>query len=473
MTEKQYEKADTMVFYTLLVVMVGTLLNMLGMLTTGGGSGMVKIVTVVSILGTVATIMFYTQHKGTGKCGIMMTAAAVIVWAVMVLSIDAQYFFMLAAPIFIAQMAYLEKKRILICTGVIMPIFAIRSLMLAGSGVVSSTEAGTSIVLLALIIVAVYNITKIWIAFNTENMDTVRRVSEELVTHFDDANGCVRALDNALGQSHVAMKEIATNIENTANEIHNQSTRCQMIENNTQDVKARTGMMAQASARALEDVSQGAVSMDELHSHAIEVEKENKKTVAYVKSLNERSKAVQDILKTISGISTQTHLLALNASIEAARAGEAGKGFDVVADEIRILSEQTQESTKNIEEILTELNQDVQQVTESIELSVNATEEQGTLIEMTKEKFDAIHDGVDELMSYINDVTRAIGDITDASAVIADSITELSAGSRQVAGASNDGRLIMNQAVDDMNQVKTVLTDIYHSAQDLRNEYNI
>ncbi|MBQ8877438.1 MAG: chemotaxis protein, partial [Lachnospiraceae bacterium] len=290
---------------------------------------------------------------------------------------------------------------------------------------------------------------------------------------FDDANGCVRALDNALGQSHVAMKEIATNIENTANEIHNQSTRCQMIENNNQDVKARTGMMAQASARALEDVSQGAVSMDELHSHAIEVEKENKKTVAYVKSLNERAKAVQDILKTISGISTQTHLLALNASIEAARAGEAGKGFDVVADEIRILSEQTQESTKNIEEILTELNQDVQQVTESIELSVNATEEQGTLIEMTKEKFDAIHDGVDELMSYINDVTRAIGDITDASAVIADSITELSAGSRQVAGASNDGRLIMNQAVDDMNQVKTVLTDIYNLAQDLRNEYNI
>lgn len=473
MTEKQYRKADTMVFYTLLVVMVGTLLNMLGMVTTGGGGSSVKAVAAISILGVVATIVVYSQYKGTRKCGIMMTSATVIVWAVMVLSIDAQYFYMLAAPVFIAQMAYLEKRRILICTGVMMPVFAIRSLMLAGSGVVSSTEAGTSIVLLALIIVAVYNITKIWIAFNTENMDTVRRVSEELVTHFDGANGCVRALDKALGQSHLAMREIATNIESTANEISNQSTRCQMIENNTQSAKVQTDMMAQASAKALEDVAQGAISMDELHSHATEIEKENKKTVAYVKSLNERAKAVHDILKTISGISTQTHLLALNASIEAARAGEAGKGFDVVADEIRILSEQTQAATQDIEEILNELNQDVQQVTESIELSVNATEEQGTLIEITKEKFDAIHSGVNQLMDYINDVTHAIRDITDASGVIADSITELSANSRQVAGASNDGTQVMNQAVEDMNQVKVVLTDIYDLAQNLRNEYNV
>ena len=246
-----------------------------------------------------------------------------------------------------------------------------------------------------------------------------------------------------------------------------------MIENNTQNVKVQTDRMEEASMRALEDVAQGAVSMEELHSHALEIEKENKKTVACVQSLNERAKAVQNILKTITGISTQTHLLAMNASIEAARAGEAGKGFNVVADEIRILSEQTQEATQNIEEILDELDKDVQQVTESIELSVNATEEQGSLIEITKEKFDDINNGVNQLMNYISDVTQAIGDITAASAVIADSVTELSANTRQVASASGDGTQLMNEAVEDMSRVKEVLTDIYKLAQNLRNEYNV
>ena len=473
MTEKQYKKADTMVFYTLLVVVVGTLLNMLGMMASVTGNSMVKIVVAVSVIGVAATIAMYTKYKGMRKCGIMMTAVAVMVWTVMVLSVDAQYFFMLAAPIFIAQMAYMEKQRILICTGVVLPVFAIKSLLLSGKGVISSTEAMTSIIILVLIIVAVYNITKIWIAFQEENMDTVKRVSDELVTHFDGANGCVRALDKALSQSYTAMSEIAGSIESTANEIHNQSSRCQMIESNTQNVKEQTDRMGQASVKALEDVAQGAVSMDELYSHATEIESENKKTVAYVQSLNERAKAVHNILKTITGISTQTHLLAMNASIEAARAGEAGKGFNVVADEIRILSEQTQEATGNIEEILNELDKDVQQVTESVELSVNATEEQGTLIQITKEKFDDINSGVNLLMTYISDVTQAIGDITAASAVISDSVTELSANSRQVAGASDDGTKVMNQAVEDMNQVKEVLTDIYNLAQSLRNEYNV
>ena len=158
MTEKQYKKADMMVLSTLLVVMIGTLLNMLGMISMGSAEGSVKVVAAVSVAGVAAAVMFYTQYKGTRKCGVMMTIAAVIVWATMVLAIDAQYFYMLAAPIFIAQMAYLEKRRILICTAVILPVFSVRSLMLAGGGTVSSTEAGTSIVLLILIIVSTYNI---------------------------------------------------------------------------------------------------------------------------------------------------------------------------------------------------------------------------------------------------------------------------------------------------------------------------
>lgn len=473
MTEKQYKKADSMVLATLLVVMLGTFLNMLGLVSMGKADTVTLIVTVISVIGIVVTIMGYHQMKGTRKCGIFMSAAATVVWGVMVIGIEAQYFYMLAAALFIAQMAYLEKKRIIISAVVIVPIFTIRSLMLAGNGTVSPTEAGTSIVLLILLIVSAYNITKIWIAFNSENLDTVRNVSEELVVHFDEAYKHVRILDMALNKSNMSMQDIAANIASTANEIQNQTQKCQDIEDNARNAKAQTDVMVRASIKALEEVEHGVKAMETLHSHAQDVERDNKKTVEYVAALNERTKAVKNILGTIAGISTQTHLLALNASVEAARAGEAGKGFAVVAEEIRILSEQTKTATEDITVILSELNEDVTQVTTSIEHSVEIVGEQNHLIVESKGKFDAIDDGVNQLMNTINDFKRVIDEITAASTIIAEGITELSANSEEVAASSGAGTSVMTQAVDDMNQVKVILNNIYELAQNLRNEYNV
>lgn len=473
MTEKQYQKADSMVFYTLLVVITGTLLNMLGMISMSGASPAITAVTVICILGIGITIGAYAKLKGSRNCGIVMSVTAIIVWVVMVVSVEAHFFYMLAAALFIAQMAYLEKKRIIWSAVVVLPIFTVRSMMLSGKGLISLTEAGTSIVLLALMIVSAYNITKIWIAFNSENLATVGRVSEELVQHFDEANKYIRTLDNALNRGNLAMQDIASNIENTADEIQNQSQKCQDIGYSTQNAKMQTEQMVQASGKTLEEVEYSVKVMEKLHSHAKDVERDNKETVESVKLLNERTRAVQNILGTIAGISTQTHLLALNASVEAARAGDAGKGFAVVAEEIRILSEQTKTATEDITVILSELDEDVKQVTTSINHSVTIVGEQNSLIEESKQKFDAIDNGVNQLMNTIHDFKRVVDDITEASVVIADGITELSANSQEVAASSNDGRRLMMQAVDDMNQVKGTLDNIYSLAQNLQNEYKV
>ena len=470
MTEKQYKKADSMVFPTLMVVMIGTFLNMLGLASQGGS---MLLVTIGSALGALITVLLYKNCKGTRNCGIYMSGTALVVCILVILFVDAQFFFMLAAPIFIAQMAYLEKKRILISAAVVVPFYAVRSMMLAGSGAVSVTEAGTSIVILVLIIVSVYNITKISIAFNEENLETVKNVSEELVTHFDEANRYLFTLDEALNTSNLSMRDIAANIENTAHEIHNQSQMCLGIENNTQHAKEQTDIMVQASNEALKEVSLGAEAMVILHNRAQNVEHDNKETVEYVTALNERTRAMKKILGFIDDISIQTHLLALNASVEATRAGDAGKGFAVVADEITNLSEQTKKATAEITSILGEFNSDVKRVTESISHSVEIVGEQNNLIEVTKSKFDAIDKSVNQLMNTISDFKHLIDRITDASVVIADGVTELSANSEEVAAASTEGTRITSQAVADMAQVKAALTNIYNLAQNLRDEYTV
>ena len=295
-------------------------------------------------------------------------------------------------------------------------------------------------------------------------------VSANVVTYFDEANGPIRELSAAINTSNISMKDIAASVDCTAMAIQEQSQMCHAIEKNTKEAKHQTESMVEASGRTLEEVALGASAMNELHNHAKNVEKDNKETVAYAQALNERTKNVADILSTIVNISSQTNLLALNASIEAARAGEAGRGFAVVADEIRVLAEQTQQATENIREILTDLNNDVESVTTSIDHSVEAVEQQNVLIEEAKSKFDIIDGDVSSLMSIISNVKNAIDEIAESTGTIADGITALSSSSEEVAAASNEGSELMEKAVEDMKAVNDALTNIYHTAQELREE---
>ena len=479
MTAQQYKRADSRVFPTVMVVLVGILLNMFGLISVEGPTPRIFIGIGATIVGILTCIFTYIKYKGTSKCGIIMPIAAGMVYNVMVVCVDIVFFYPLMAAVLVIMMAYSSFKRIAGIGGAMMLVFIIKTLRLCIQKEIEMMEGGTTIVVMAFVLVSVLVVTKLLNRFSNENLAAVEegankqkeaakrmsQVSENIVSHFDEANGYIKDLSSALDTSNFSMQNIASSVENTARAIQEQTQMCQDIQSNAENAREQTEVMVEASGKALQDVAQGAKAMEELHNHAQLVEKENHETVAYVEALNDRAKQVVNILGTIMNISSQTNLLALNASIEAARAGEAGKGFAVVADEIRVLSEQTKQATESITTILNELNKDVEGVTTSINRSVQAVEQQNTLIEETKGKFDAIDSGVNELMNVINNFKAVIGEITEATAVIADGITDLSANSEEVAATSNEGSQLMTKAVGDMGKVNGALTDIYNLAQ--------
>ncbi len=135
--------------------------------------------------------------------------------------------------------------------------------------------------------------------------------------------------------------------------------------------------------------------------------------------LQKASGKIQQVVKTIDGISDQTNLLALNASIEAARAGEAGKGFAVVADEVRKLATQSQSATAEIAITINEIHNEVEKVFTAV------NESQQSVIDGT-EKVNMLSASANEIQVLMDNIAHSTQEQSEASQQISESIFEVS-----------------------------------------------
>ena len=168
-----------------------------------------------------------------------------------------------------------------------------------------------------------------------------------------------------------------------------------------------------------------------------------------INSLGQRSSQIGEIVDTITGIASQTNLLALNAAIEAARAGEHGRGFAVVADEVRKLAERTAQATEEIESLVKGIqdesqnavkstDQGIEKVTQGGELTKNVGSVLDSIVgssQDTSEAIEGILASTDEQSKAAKDVTGAVEELTGMSKQIAKGMSEQSKGAQQISQA--------------------------------------
>ena len=194
-----------------------------------------------------------------------------------------------------------------------------------------------------------------------------------------------------------------------------------------------------------------------------------------VKQLGENSKQIGEILGVISGIAEQTNLLALNAAIEAARAGEHGRGFAVVADEVRKLAENSQDSAQQIGEIIEKIQKTTENAVETMETASQKVAEGRENVQSTGNSFNEIvnmikiaEENSQQVMNLIGSMHAPIADIVERTEKLSNMSVEIAAKMEEISMATGEQSMSVVEIFENSGSLNDLAKNLENTVHEFK-----
>lgn len=252
-------------------------------------------------------------------------------------------------------------------------------------------------------------------------------------------------LNTNTGETNSAMEQVERAVEDIAQGASSQAEETQKATENV----ILMGDMVSETENEVEKVMASSRKMEKASGYAKEIftdlESINKKAEEYIDLIakqtdmtNESAVQISNAVEMITSIAEETNLLSLNASIEAARAGEQGRGFAVVAGQIQKLAEQSNESAKEIENIIIKLQSDSKSAVKIMEDVKEIIREQSEFVAKTDTAFSDIEDGVKQSAEGMDMIHNRTQRLNDARVNVVDLVQNLTAIAEENAASSQE-----------------------------------
>ncbi len=296
------------------------------------------------------------------------------------------------------------------------------------------------------LILLIVNILRTTIPLLEETVQTIEKMSEGNlnVNVNQNASGevgrmqlamknMVGVLQDMIGNIHLIVEELnyaanesAKVTNKTLEGVKNQKDETELLSSSIREMSMAVNEVATSASSAALSAADGnkaaekgkdvvVETVESINVLAAEVES----SVVAIQRVEAGSDKIGSVIKIIKDITAQTNLLALNAAIEAAHAGEFGKGFSVVADQVRVLAEQTEASTVEIQKMIKELTSSTQA---AVEIMAHSQEQALSSVDKAKQAGDTI----DEIVSAVSAITmmnEQIASATEEQNVVTSEIT--------------------------------------------------